>query len=80
MRVGGQFLFIVSQFLRNRGSACVWMERSVFVDVVSGVLQVSVLGLFIVHLRALIVGTIWWAMRIIQRSMQSFLGRFRIFK
>ena len=89
---GGQFLSIVSQFLSDRRQR----ERfdgqvSVKVDVVSWVPQGSVLGQLLLYCMQLylhcsppisltLLITILWAMRMILRSMQSFLGRFRVLK
>ena len=70
--VGGQFLFIVSEFLSD-GKQRVRLDGKVkdSVDVVSGVPQCLVnTGL----------GTNLWTMRMILRSMRLFLDLFRILK
>ena len=71
--VAGQFLTIVSKFLSDRRQR-VRLNTKVraLVNVVLILLQGSVLGPLL--------GIILWAMRIILRSMQSFLYRFCFLK
>ena len=78
--VRGQFLSIVLEFLSDRRQRVRLDDKvTASVDVVSGVPQGTLLGLFFINVHSFhFLGTILWAMRMIVRSMPSVLDHCRV--